>query len=475
PDDSLPQHCWVRGLSEPMPSHRKHRPSVPPPLESLSLLPIGMRVGRYIHRERKAGRLPIFDLSLPLMQPPNPGPYAGVPLGGMGGGCIGRGFRGDFRRWNIWPGRYRSQAVLADQFSVRCRAAADATGGSGGPESAPRAAVLSTETADAVDPELRSWAWGMDPACCTYAALYPRAWHIYDRPVDGVRLACRQVSPVFPNEYRRTSVPACVFEWTVENLTNRPMEVSLMFTFQNGTGLPNDAAGGHSNRPFTAPAWSEQSSSANEPPKGAKAAAGSSAAAASSGMAEAATAATAAVGVELTHRHRSRKVYEMDIEHEPLTFALAAAATDPAVSISRCAQFATGYHGQNGGAGGAAVAGSGGDALALRARDVWKAFLLDGALPERFENGGSGGGGDGFGGGDDSGGDSGVNAKAGGLKGRGCSYSPHRARTSAAGEAVAAALCQKVTVPARGKKKLAFALAWDMPLARFGSGHALPR
>ena len=26
-----------------------------------------------------------------MLEPPNPGPYAGVPLGGIGTGCIGRG------------------------------------------------------------------------------------------------------------------------------------------------------------------------------------------------------------------------------------------------------------------------------------------------------------------------------------------------------------------------------------------------
>ena len=33
------------------------------------------------------------------LEPPNPGPYSGVPLGGLGGGNIGRGYRGEFRRW----------------------------------------------------------------------------------------------------------------------------------------------------------------------------------------------------------------------------------------------------------------------------------------------------------------------------------------------------------------------------------------
>jgi len=40
----------------------------------------------------------------------------------------------------------------------------------------------------------------------------------------------------------------CVFEWTIENLDEKEeASVSIMFSFQNGDGSANDAAGGHSN------------------------------------------------------------------------------------------------------------------------------------------------------------------------------------------------------------------------------------
>ena len=108
--------------------------------------------------------------------------------------------------------------------------------------------------------------------------------------VPLLTLTCRQVSPVMPHDYVDSSLPvrfalgaawpgrdplslhaiACsflvsllilplyplnqkqtaVFEWTVENLGPAPAEVSLLFTFQNGTGAPQDKAGGHYNRPF---------------------------------------------------------------------------------------------------------------------------------------------------------------------------------------------------------------------------------
>lgn len=93
---------------------------------------------------------------------------AGVPLGGIGGGCIGRGFRGDFRRWNLAPGKYRHGAVLADQFSVRVKRAGKVF-----------TQVLSVE--DGRDSEaLKGWAWGMRPSAATYHAVFPRAWTVYE-------------------------------------------------------------------------------------------------------------------------------------------------------------------------------------------------------------------------------------------------------------------------------------------------------
>ena len=45
-------------------------------------------------------------------------------------------------------------------------------------------------------------------------------------------------------------MPCGVFVWTIENLGPDDLEVSIMFTFQNGDGGPEDSAGGHSNEEF---------------------------------------------------------------------------------------------------------------------------------------------------------------------------------------------------------------------------------
>lgn len=42
----------------------------------------------------------------------------GVPLGGIGAGTIGRGFKGEFCRYQLIPGMYQYKTVDANQFIV---------------------------------------------------------------------------------------------------------------------------------------------------------------------------------------------------------------------------------------------------------------------------------------------------------------------------------------------------------------------
>jgi non-lysosomal glucosylceramidase len=42
----------------------------------------------------------------------------GAPIGGIGGGTIGRGFQGEFCRFQMIPGIYEYNTVFADQFIV---------------------------------------------------------------------------------------------------------------------------------------------------------------------------------------------------------------------------------------------------------------------------------------------------------------------------------------------------------------------
>ena len=158
----------------------------------------------------------------------------GVPCGGMGSGTIGRGFRGEFCRWQLVPGQCDYTSVPADQFIVTVHNMKgdclyqSVLGGSGvRPKGAPS-----------------SWQWKVKPEDCLYCALYPRSWTVYNIPEVGLRLICRQVSPFLPNNYKDSCLPASVFVFNVENNSGKDVKVSITFTFKNGTGTKKDRAGG---------------------------------------------------------------------------------------------------------------------------------------------------------------------------------------------------------------------------------------
>ena len=229
---NIPSAAWQRRLD--LLPEQPGRPAFWSLGSLIRLVPTYFRLRAMLARDRKMGR----ESMLVSFDPRRAGPIQGVPLGGMGGGTVTRGWRGDFARWQLQPGCYSYGAVPADQFSVAVQR-------EGRPVQArvlypgrPAASVLG------------SWDWGMDGACATYHALFPRAWTTYENPVPGLRLTCRQVSPVIPHDYQASSLPAGVFAWTVENTGAEPATVSLMMTFQNGIGVQNDLDGGHVNRRF---------------------------------------------------------------------------------------------------------------------------------------------------------------------------------------------------------------------------------
>lgn len=39
----------------------------------------------------------------------------------------------------------------------------------------------------------RAWGAGPSPSTCAYYGLFPRAWTVYDNPVPGIKLVCKQV------------------------------------------------------------------------------------------------------------------------------------------------------------------------------------------------------------------------------------------------------------------------------------------
>uniref|UniRef100_A0A665US71 Non-lysosomal glucosylceramidase n=1 Tax=Echeneis naucrates TaxID=173247 RepID=A0A665US71_ECHNA len=179
--------------------------------------------------EKKAPFIDMFGAQ-PLRQ------IYGAPLGGIGGGTITRGWRGEFCRWQLNPGMYHYKTVTANQFTVCLRRGGQTV----------YQQVLSVER----PPTLQGWNWGYCGEYAFYHALYPRAWTVYHLPGQNVTLTCRQISPIIPHDYQDSSLPVAVFVWDIENKNDYDLDVSIMFTMVNGSGQKDDKSGGHWNEPF---------------------------------------------------------------------------------------------------------------------------------------------------------------------------------------------------------------------------------
>lgn len=169
-------------------------------------------------------------------------PIYGCPLGGIGAGTIGRGYKGEFCRFQLKPGIYEYNTVDANQFIVTIKDSLQKT---------LFQSVLSTYHKQTN--YLSQWQWLLDGSKCTYTALYPRAWTEYDLSKYGVKLICRQVSPVIPHNYKDSSLPCAIFVWDVENVSSTPRIVTITFTFKSGTGTEKQ------DREY--PSWSKRVSS----------------------------------------------------------------------------------------------------------------------------------------------------------------------------------------------------------------------
>ena len=150
----------------------------------------------------------------------------GMPLGGLGAGTIGRAPEGDFNVWHLIPGQHIFETVPACQFSVRQKIKQ---------EDKVFATVLSTTKLPEESP-LSGWNWGYPAGAATYHTLYPKAWTKYEHKKFPVKLQCTQFSPIIPHNYRETSFPVAVFKWNAYNPTEKIVEVSIMFTWQNMIG-----------------------------------------------------------------------------------------------------------------------------------------------------------------------------------------------------------------------------------------------
>ncbi|CAL4124443.1 unnamed protein product, partial [Meganyctiphanes norvegica] len=226
-ESRFPKYGWKVPLDHKFPEKRDQ--NIRPRIGQLpALMPLFVRYLVYYMYTRARGRKPWID----CITMKHGKQMYGVPLGGIGSGTIGRGFRGEFCRYQMVPGIYEYHTVMANQFIVTIR---DPKGNTLYQK------VLSTYTKSKKG--LSAWDWGFSGADALYCGLYPRSWTVYNIKEQGIRLICRQISSVIPHNYKDSCLPTGVFVWTVENNNNEPRDVSITFTFKNGTGGSGDKSG----------------------------------------------------------------------------------------------------------------------------------------------------------------------------------------------------------------------------------------
>jgi len=152
----------------------------------------------------------------------------GIPVGGIGTGAFMVNLSGSFGPWHLdiggddsvgshWGSPVNSgfeQRFLAEAaFHVRL---------STGPS--PTVVALATEDL------LPAWQL-LEPGAGLYAALFPKAWFVYDDlPLP---VALKQLTPFVARDERRSSLPGGLFQLAVANPTNAPVDVACMLSFPN--------------------------------------------------------------------------------------------------------------------------------------------------------------------------------------------------------------------------------------------------
>ena len=174
---------------------------------------------------------PCPDVSRPHVTTPmiDDGPWAGVPIGGLGTGSIGRTHRGDAARWHLEVGKHAFAPVAADTFSIYV----------GRPGAAGEATVLSTLR----PPALPAWGWTLPEGAGTYHGLFPRAWQSLEASVLGVGLIGEQLSPVIGGDLESSALPVGAFEWWIENPGPDALTIGIMLSWQDPAADPRQPAG----------------------------------------------------------------------------------------------------------------------------------------------------------------------------------------------------------------------------------------
>jgi len=144
------------------------------------------------------------------------GPWAGVPIGGIGAGSIGRTQRGDFARRHLRIGEHRFESVAVDGFGLWVS------------DSRRRDVVVLRTTQPPP-----GWGPALPVGAGTYRALFPRSWFAYDLPGFPVNVLEEQLSPVIPGDDASACLPVGAFEWTLTNTSDEPVDAAVLLSWRD--------------------------------------------------------------------------------------------------------------------------------------------------------------------------------------------------------------------------------------------------
>ncbi|XP_023637502.1 non-lysosomal glucosylceramidase isoform X2 [Capsella rubella] len=234
-NERLPQVTWQRKLNSKVKNPSEFKMSIK---DYLHLFPIGYRLWRYTKEQAVKGRASMYDM---FKKRHIRGDH-GVPLGGIGGGSIGRSYKGEFQQFKFFPNVCEEAPILTNQFSVFVSRPGDVSYSTVLCPTKPESLNGKTE-----DLGIESWDWNMKGDKSMYHALYPRSWTVYNEPDPELRIVSRQVSPFIPQNYKESSLPVSVFDFTMSNLGKEETTVTLLFTWENSVGGASGLTGEHFN------------------------------------------------------------------------------------------------------------------------------------------------------------------------------------------------------------------------------------
>ena len=175
-----------------------------------------------VHAWRRGIGVPCPDVGHPRVDTPmiDDGEWAGVPIGGLGTGSIGRTFRGDFARWHLEVGKHVFRPSPVNGFAIH-------VGVADGEEA--RTTLLS-----ALRPaRLPSTIATLPPGLGTYHALFPRAWQAFEPAELGLRVVGEQLSPAIAHDLESSALPLGVFDWWIENPSSEMRTVGLLLAWED--------------------------------------------------------------------------------------------------------------------------------------------------------------------------------------------------------------------------------------------------